>query len=256
MAKKTCDLCGEPYGKGPGSNKRHLKERHPDLLKEQMTRISHGQKLEPRPSKKAPKARPQERVAVATPEEKQAGVVTAPPAFDWEDAQEQGRGVPTPPAFDWDNMPTEVKIDPVTHVATEEVVEQDGGNGADGHEESITDLFEQFMTMYEARKGHRGDGGQSISVSSAGSRTGGPIPRGPRSTADPNEASAVAFVPKVLMVSSPMLFQCREICVRELGWPADWPIQDWLDTFCFEAMKSWGWIIGPYAKIAREGEKQ
>lgn len=244
---QNCIICGKPYGTGKGANIKHLKEDHPDLTSEYMSKIREGWSLEDVLAHKAAKVQSTE-PATEVPAENNAGVPeegtprsvrTAPPAFDWDEPSRQ-----------------QVNINPETHVATAVTATEDAEAGADGngHDDDMTTMFEQFTEWYAAT---RGDGSKTASVSLGGmARAGGTVPRSPRTTNLPSEASAVAFVPKVLMVSSPILFQCRDICIKELGWPADWPMQDWLDTFCFEAMKSWGWLLGPYAKIPREGETQ
>ncbi len=68
----------------------------------------------------------------------------------------------------------------------------------------------------------------------------------PVKTADIGEAVSVMIAPKRFEMESTLLWQAREVAIREWDWPTDISPGDFLDTYLFESFKQRGVMLGAY----------
>lgn len=67
------------------------------------------------------------------------------------------------------------------------------------------------------------------------------------------EANVIHFVSKEFRLSSTLFQMTKHITETDPDW--DWPVMeegDWLDTFFYEIMKRFGYILGGYQKVRQE----
>ncbi|MFA5391743.1 MAG: hypothetical protein WC331_10015 [Candidatus Omnitrophota bacterium] len=93
----------------------------------------------------------------------------------------------------------------------------------------------------------KGNGHPSSSETSTVKESKSPM----KVTADIGEAVAVTIAPKRFEMESTLLWQAREVAIREWDWPTDISPGDFLDTYLFESFKQRGVMLGAYQIIDR-----
>lgn len=76
-----------------------------------------------------------------------------------------------------------------------------------------------------------------------------------KGTDRPLEAVLVNIAPKAFTMSSTNLWAARRATIEQWGWPADDPMDVWLDRYLEETMRQHGIILGAYAVVGGNGHK-
>lgn len=71
----------------------------------------------------------------------------------------------------------------------------------------------------------------------------------------PQPGQILRILPREFTMSSTLLWQAREAAIREMGWPPDITLEDFVETWFALSFKANGIILGGYMKVEKNGHK-